>query len=235
MGYLNLIDENMSKNVLRIILKNKDILLVGTGHVLRDSVSLVASEIEAFNPDVVAVELDMARFLAKKGKNGPDKRKIHGNPLEVAIMLVLQKLQQKAGKTMGMEPGEDMFSAISEAQKKGIPVALIDQDIRITLKKAKSRLTTREKLRLVKAAAIGFFELSDRKAIEGIMEQREFLISEMRKEFPSLYETLVEDRDKFMADSIYSLPHGRVLAIVGAGHLEGIRESLVACEKGIPE
>ncbi|EFH39108.1 predicted protein [Arabidopsis lyrata subsp. lyrata] len=53
------------------------------------------------------------------------------------------------------------------------------------------------------------------------------MIQEMSKEFPSLMETLVHERDKYMAYLLLRLAseHSSVVAVVGRGHLQGIKKN----------
>ena len=167
----------MGTNIAKIQLSGKEVWLVGTGHVLKNSVRQVREAILEFQPDVVSVELDMARYLAKKSGKKPDYRKLGGPRAEKIFALVLHFMQQRAGETMGMAPGEDMFSAIRLAAKNRVPVALIDQDIRITLRKAKSQITFKEKITLIKALFLGFFELGNKQEIESVMDKRDELLT----------------------------------------------------------
>ncbi|CAF1758801.1 BnaC09g30500D [Brassica napus] len=50
------------------------------------------------------------------------------------------------------------------------------------------------------------------------------VIQEMSKEFPSLMDTLVHERDKYMACMLSRVAseHSSIVAVVGRGHLQGI-------------
>jgi len=52
------------KNIIRLLFQNKEILLVGTAHVSRESADLVERTIREEKPDTVCVELCQDRLDA---------------------------------------------------------------------------------------------------------------------------------------------------------------------------
>lgn len=52
------------------------------------------------------------------------------------------------------------------------------------------------------------------------------VIQEMSKEFPTLMETLVHERDRYMSSTLLKIAseHNSVVAVVGKGHLQGIKK-----------
>jgi pheromone shutdown-related protein TraB len=137
------------------------------------------------------------------------------------------------GKKFGSEPGSEMMVAIEEARKRGLEIILVDRDITITLKRAWVMMGLREKLRLAWEfikAMVGYGE--EEINIERFMEQD--VISAMMEEFgriaPSVKNVLIDERDKYIAKKILDKKKkGRILAIVGAGHLNGVKRYI---EKG---
>ena len=57
------------------------------------------------------------------------------------------------------------------------------------------------------------------------------MVESLRGRYPSVYKTLIEDRNKYMVRRLVKIlrkyPEKRVLAVVGAGHLEGMKELLL--------
>jgi pheromone shutdown protein TraB len=51
-------------------------------------------------------------------------------------------------------------------------------------------------------------------------------LSELSEEFPAVKTVLVDERDRYMAQKIRECGGHKVVAVVGAGHLEGIEENL---------
>ncbi len=52
------------------------------------------------------------------------------------------------------------------------------------------------------------------------------LTEELYKVSPSMYEALITERDHIMAQAISTLS-GTVVAVVGAGHVKGIKQHLI--------
>ena len=213
-----------------------DILLVGTAHVSPQSVNEVKEAIESFKPDVVAVELCKSRYkvLTEKERwdNTPITNFLKGNRAYLLLaQTFLSSIQHRMGRKFGSEPGAEMLTAIEEAKKKGIKIALVDRDITITLKRAWTMMGVREKIRLAWEfikAMVGSEEEEDFN-IEEMMEQD--IISSMMEEFgsiaPSVKNVLIDERDKYIAKRILDeKKKGKVLAVVGAGHIDGITRYL---------
>jgi pheromone shutdown-related protein TraB len=216
-----------------------DIILVGTAHISKDSVREVKNAIKKYNPDVVAVELCSKRYeaLTKKDQweNTPITALLKANKAYLVLaQTFLASIQRRLGKEYGVEPGSEMIAAIKEAKKQNIEVALVDRDITVTLKRAWRRMGVREKFRLsweFLKALIGYdTEELEKLDLKELM--KEDVISAMMKEFgeiaPSVSDVLIYERDKYIAKKILdeSRKKGRIVAVVGAGHLNGIKEYL---------
>ncbi len=196
----------------------KQISIVGTGHVLRESVNAVKKEIKDFQPDTVAIELDMNRFLALEKRKRVKPKKL--------VERLLYELQKQAGQTTGISPGAEMKAAAREAGKHRIPVALIDRDIRITLNRALRNITFKEKLKLLYGILGGFIEVRDKRKLDTLIDQKDELMIEFEKELPSVYKALVTERDTYMARAILTIPANKIMVVVGAGHTTGIKKQL---------
>ena len=218
---------------------SEDIILVGTAHISKDSVKEVKSAIKKYNPNVVAVELCGKRYeaLTKKDQweNTPITALLKANKAYLVLaQTFLASIQRRLGKEYGVEPGSEMIAAIKEAKKQNIEVALVDRDITVTLKRAWRRMGIREKFRLsweFLKALIGYdTEELEKLDLKELM--KEDVISAMMKEFgeiaPSVSDVLIYERDKYIAKKILeeSRKKGRIVAVVGAGHLNGIKEYL---------
>ena len=218
---------------------NDKIILVGTAHISKDSVKEVKKAIDEYKPDIVAVELCNRRYeaITKKDQweNTPVTKLLKSNN---AFLLLAQtflgSIQRKLGKEYGVEPGSEMIAAMDAAKKKGLEVALIDRDISITLRRAWRRMGFREKFRLVwefLKAIVGFDdEEMEELDLKKLMD--EDVISSLMEEFgeiaPSVSDVLIHERDKYIAKKIQDeSKKGRVVAVVGAGHLKGIKDHLL--------
>ncbi|MBN3037318.1 MAG: TraB/GumN family protein [Candidatus Diapherotrites archaeon] len=218
----------MKNSAIDIKLPGKHVRLVGTGHVFKKSVSEVKKQADDFKPDVIAVELDETRLRRVASNKKPSAKQILASKNKTAaiIYLLFFLVQERASKTMKTPAGSDMKSALRLAAELGIPCALIDRDIRTTMNRALAHLTTREKLNLLKGILAGLFGAGSEQDLEAVFELRGELMKEFRQQFPTMYRALVTERDAYMARAIRSLPHKRVLAVVGAGHIPGISRRL---------
>lgn len=217
---------------------NDNIILIGTAHISKDSVKEVKEAIEKYKPDVVAVELCKRRHdaIIKKDKweSTPVTKLLKSNNAYLMLaQTFLSSIQRKLGKEYGVEPGSEMIAAIDEAKKHGIEVALVDRDISITLKRAWRKMGIREKFRLTwefLKAMLGYGEeeledldlkkLMDQDVISALME-------EFREIAPSATNVLIHERDEYIARKILDeSKKGRIVAVVGAGHLKGIKKHL---------
>jgi pheromone shutdown-related protein TraB len=210
-----------------------EIRIIGTAHVSQQSVDEVRAAIEEFKPDIVAIELDSARFTAvKKQARDPSVDDVLEvkNFNSLLVQWLLAYLQRKIGIDVGVEPGAEMKIAIQEAEQRGIPIGLVDRDIRLTLLRFWSSLGIIEKCRLFWALIISIAEVDNGLEIdiESLKEQNviDAIMQEFRKFSPNGARALIDERDAFIAHQLILLkvqkPEGRILAVVGAGHRQGI-------------
>ncbi len=207
--------------------------LVGTAHVSSESVEEVQREIESFVPDVVAVELDPPRYhTLKYGAEEPEIGEIlkNGQFTQLLVQWALGYVQRRIGMDVGVEPGAEMKAACEAAEERGIRIALIDRDIRITLQRFWSSMSLIEKLRMGGALALSVFQLGSGKGeeidIESLKQQDVITaaLTEFRRFSPNGARALIDERDAYLAHQILGLTqtHERVLAVIGAGHVAGI-------------
>ena len=210
-----------------------EIRIIGTAHVSQQSVDEVRGAIEEFRPDIVAIELDPARFTAvKKQAQDPSVNDVLEvkNFNSLLVQWLLAYLQRKIGIDVGVEPGAEMKIAIQEAEQRGIPIALVDRDIRLTLLRFWNSLGFFEKIKMFWALIVSIAEVDNGQEIdiESLKEQNviDAVMEEFRKFSPNGARALIDERDAFIAHQLIMLkvqkPEGRILAVVGAGHRQGI-------------
>jgi len=217
---------------------NDNIILIGTAHISKESVEEVKDAIEKYKPDIVAVELCQRRYdaITKKDKweNTPVTDLLKGNNAYLLLaQTFLSSIQRKLGKEYGVEPGSEMIAAMDEAKKHDLEVALVDRDISITLKRAWRKMGIREKFRLsweFLKAMVGYDEEEMQELdLKKLMDQDVIsaLMDEFGKIAPSVTTVLVHERDEYIAKKIFDeSKKGKVVAVVGAGHLKGIQKQL---------
>jgi len=213
-----------------------EVVIVGTAHVSEKSVAEVVSRIEEVRPDIVAVELCPARYRALTGQEEAKEIKISellsgGKLYLFLVQWFLAYTQRKIGDEMGVKPGSEMLAAIEAARRTGARVALVDRDVGITIQRFWSAMGFFDKLKLLwsmvpPALGWGGDEKIDIDSItqEDIVTQ---MVGEFRKISPGAANALVDERDAYLARNLHLLSkQGRVLAVVGAGHREGIARHL---------
>ena len=211
----------------------KNLTIIGTSHIARESIEEVTKAIITEKPEIVALELDLRRFHALL--NPRPKMKLRDiRMLGVKgwlLNLIGSWAEAKMGKLVGVKPGTEMKTAIMLAAKTNAKVVLIDRDITITLKRLTTEITWREKSRFI---ADIFKALLLRKAPEINFDLRkvpskeliEKLMKNVKTRYPNVYKVLVRERDVHMAKALNKLINTekdkRIVAIVGAGHEESI-------------
>lgn len=215
----------------------KTIVLVGTAHVSKKSVELVKETIQREKPDAVGVELCKQRLEQlrheKKWKE-TDVLKIikTGRVYLFLINLLLSNMQRKFGKAVGIKPGSEMLAAVQAAEKKHIPVVLLDRDIKVTMKRAFALMGILEKLKFFTSLFFGFFSKESERITSREIEELKKkdmmtkLMEELSKEVPNMKKVLVDERDEFIAQQILGSKAKKIVAVVGIGHIEGIKRHL---------
>ena len=211
--------------------------LLGTAHVSKASVDAVKSAIDSGEFDAVAVELDAQRHAAM---NNPDQLakldlvKVirEGKVPMFAANLGLAAYQRRLAEQLGIEPGAELKAAASEAQARGLPMHLIDRDVGLTFKRAGEKLGWWRRTMLGSGilASLFFDEKVEDDAIEKLKEgdMLEASFSEFAADNPALYETVIAERDAYMAAKLRATAGDakRVLAVIGAGHMAGTAQHL---------
>jgi len=217
-----------------------EIKIVGTAHVSAKSIDEVRTAIDEYQPDIVAVELDQARYsaLTKQAKDPTvdDVLEVK-NFNQLLIQWLLSYLQRKIGVDVGVEPGAEMKAAIQEAEQRGLQIALVDRDIRLTLLRFWQSLGFFGKIKMFYALIISIAEVDNvgEIDIESLKNQDmiDMVMDEFRKFSPKGAMALIDERDAYIAHKLIDLRNsreGKVLAVVGAGHRQGIESYLKAPE-----
>ena len=206
--------------------------LLGTAHIATASVEAVRHQIETYQPDVVAVELCQSRHDTLVSDRRLDKEGLlkvikEGKAPMVLLQSMLSAEQRKLGMDEGQQPGAELLAAVQAAQEAGCEVALVDRDIQVTLRRAWKRMRLREKWRLL-SSLLDDDEDEDDLDVNALLEDTDLLSSmmeELKGFSPGAGEVLIDERDAFIAAKIAGIDENkRVLAVMGAGHLEGVAQ-----------
>ena len=222
--------------------------LLGTAHVSPKSLEAVKLAIDSGLYDTVAVELDANRH---RQLTEPDAlyrldifQIIRDDKIGlVAANLSLAAYQRRLADQLGIEPGAELKAASTEAVACGLRLELIDRDAGITLKRTWAKLGFFRRAQL--AAGLGVSLISSDDIGEAEIEQLkqgdmlESSFGEFAKQTPQLFESIIAERDRYMAAKLLTLQDApsvrRVLAVVGAGHLAGLEQALQDAGNRDPE
>ena len=211
--------------------------LLGTAHVSKASIDAVKAAIDSGSFDAIAVELDAQRHKAMTDPNALlelDLVKVirEQKMAPFAASLALSAFQRRLAEQLGIEPGAELKAASLEAAARGVPLHLIDRDVGITFRRILQGLGWWDRIKLLSGVVAGLFvdddvgEADIERLKEGDILEASF--GEFARDTPTLYTTLIDERDQFMAASLRSSAGDakRVLAVVGAGHLKGMARYL---------
>jgi len=216
-------------------LGEREIFLVGTAHVSQGSIDLVKEVIANERPDCVCVELDEKRYKALSGRKRWEsldlKEIIRKKQLSTLLVnLILSSYQKKLGMQLGVMPGSELLEATREADKHSIPVSLCDRDVRVTLRRAWHETSFLKKGYLVATLLASLFDKTEitEEKLEQLKEKDVLseLMSELGEAMPELKRVLIDERDIYLAEKIKMSSGQKLVAVVGAGHVEGIKKKI---------
>jgi pheromone shutdown-related protein TraB len=213
--------------------------LLGTAHVSRASVEAVEALLAERRFDVVAVELCESRYNALRRPESLSELDLfrvirEGKIGLVAANLALAAYQRRLADQLGVEPGAELRAAIEGAEARQLPVWRIDREVGATLRRTYGAVGFWDRMKIISGlmASVLIDDEVDEAEIERLKEGDilESTFSEFAKRSEPLYRSLIGERDQYMAAALRehsaTVPGGRVLAVVGAGHLAGLAEAL---------
>lgn len=223
----------MSKSIINI--NGKEIILVGTAHVSRRSAEEVREVIEEVKPDTVCIELCQSRYESIVNRDKWKKMDIIKVIKEKKaslffVNLLMSSFQKRVARQLGVEPGIDIVEGINAAKDNNARLVLADRDIQTTFTRIWRNIGFFGKMKLIFILMLSIFEREDidEKELEKLKSQDMLtvVLSEFGKTFPGLKETLIDERDKYLAQIIKDAPGEKIVAVVGAGHVPGILEQI---------
>lgn len=211
---------------------DKQITLIGTAHLSRESADLVARVIEEERPETVCIELCESRYqsLTRNQKwQNTDLLKVIKEKKAFLLLsnLMLAYFQKKIGKRLGIRPGEEMLRAIAAAEAIGAHIHLADRDISTTLSRTWRVMGLWRKIKLLVQlmTSAGQMDAIKEEDIEKIKNQDvlQSLLSGIGEAFPEIKRILIDERDQYLVHKIRTAPGVNIVAVVGAGHVPGIQ------------
>jgi len=224
-----------SDHVHRLELGNKEIILIGTAHVSPQSVEDVKEIIQTEKPDTVCVELCKSRYRSIIDNDKWNKTDIvqvikDGRSLLLLINLILSSYQKKIARQCGVQPGKEMLQGIISADDVGANLCLADREIQITMLRLWRRIGLWGKIKLLLQIILMIFgnkdiDEEDLKKIKS-QDMLTAALNELSKLAPSFKSVLVNERDQYMAEKIKTATGNKVVAVLGFGHIAGIKKEL---------
>ncbi|MEG0378295.1 MAG: TraB domain-containing protein, partial [Eubacterium sp.] len=224
-----------SKNITKILLGDKEIILIGTAHVSPASVAQVKEVIESELPDSVCIELDEGRYesLNQKERWGDtDIIKIikSGKAGFLFANIILSNYQRKLAEQFDINSGQEMIQGIESAKSFGAELVLADRDIQTTFNRIWKGCSLWEKMKLLVTIIMSIID--DEEITEKELEELKTedmlsaALSELSGSFKGVKKYLVDERDQYLAYKIKNAPGKKVAAVLGAAHIPGIKEEL---------
>ena len=228
-------DGELPQSVQQLHVDGKEVFLVGTAHVSKESVDDVRKTIEGIRPDSVCVELCHARFKTMVEKAAWEKMNIfrvirEKRAIFLFAQLMLSAFYHRLGDKLGIEPGAEMLEGIRGAAQINAELVLADRDIDITLKRVWGSLNFWYKMKMMFHFLYALFdnEKIDEETIEKMKnsDQLENMMESFAQSYPQVKEKLLDERDVYLAQKIKKASGNTVVAVVGAGHIPGITDHI---------
>jgi pheromone shutdown-related protein TraB len=223
------LEEN--QNVHRISREGREIILIGTAHVSRESADLVERVIAEEKPDTVCVELCRPRYEAIRQRDKWQQtdivKVIREKRTSILLsQLIMASLQRKIAQKFKITPGEEMLRAIARAEEIGAEIVLADREIRVTLLRTWRKMGFWHKVKFLPDVILSLFATEEitEEEVEKLKQHDvlELALQTVGEKLPGLKTTLIDERDLYLAHTIGHAPGARIVAVVGAGHVPGI-------------
>lgn len=226
---------NYSENVHQFQIEDKAVFVVGTAHISQESANEVVEIIEREKPETVCVELCAARYesLSRRDQwKNMDIFKVIREKKTFLLLanIILLSFQKKLGDKLGIQPGKEMIAAIDSAETIGAEVILADRNVQTTFQKTWRSLPFKEKATVLMQLVMSIFvsEEINKEDIEKMKTQD--VLTETLEAFsqqsPMMKKVLIDERDQYLAEKIRTAPGKKIVAVVGAGHVPGIKKEI---------
>lgn len=226
-------DRCMSEeNITRIHMYDKEYILIGTAHISKNSAEQVKEVIEREQPDSVCIELDKGRYESitegNKWKDMDIFKVIKEKKATLLLMnLAISSFQNRMAKQFGIKAGQEMIQGIESAKETGAKLVLADRNIQITFSRIWRGLGFKGKAMLLSQVFAGIFsnETITEEELEKMKNQDSIdsILNDFTEVFPQLKVPLIDERDQYLAEKIKNAPGEKVVAVLGAAHVPGIR------------
>lgn len=230
---------------IKLNFNDKEIILLGTAHVSKESCDEVVSAIKEASPDCVAIELDEQRYASindEQNWKNLDIIKVLREKKGFLLManLVLAGFQRRMGSNVGVKPGDEMRAGINAAKELGIPAEMVDRPVQTTLRRAWAKNSWFGKCKLLSALVASSFDTQkiSGEEIENLKQKSEMdsMMKELSDFMPEVKKVLIDERDFYLAAHIWEClqkeNRKKIIAVLGAGHLQGVQSHIESIASG---
>lgn len=224
-----------NKNYEMIKYQDKEIYLVKTAHVSKNSIEDVEKTVAEVHPESICIELDEDRLESITAKDRWENADIvtiikQKKVFLLMVNVILSSFQKRMADKMDTNTGGEMMAGIKASKELGIPLVLADRKINTTFKRIWNNLGLMEKAKLIVTIIMSVFDDEDISE-EDISKLKEAsaldaALDDVAKEFPVVKRILVDERDMYLSSMIKNAPGNKTVAIIGAAHAGGIKKYL---------
>lgn len=223
------------ENITRIQLDGREIVLIGTAHVSRQSAEQVKNVIEQERPDSVCIELDAQRYQSvtenSKWKETDIFKVLKEKKASLLLMnLAISSFQNRLADQFDIKPGQEMIQGIESAKETGAELVLADRNIQVTFSRIWGNLGIMGKAQLLTSVFFSIFskETISEEDLEKMKSQDTLnaVLDDFTQSFPKLKKPLIDERDQYLAQKIKEAPGEKVVAVLGAAHVPGITKEI---------
>ena len=225
------------EHITRVEYQGKEIILIATAHVSKQSAELVKEVIDREQPDSICVELDEDRYQniknPKKWENTDLVQVIKDKKVGFMLaQLVLASYQRKLAKQLDTNVGEEMLQGIRSAEETGAELVLADRNIQTTFMRIWRKMSLKEKFDLLLNVFFALdeedeTEISDEEIAKLLQKDMlEAAMTSMKEEFPKIGDILLCERDQHLANKIKNAPGKKIVAVLGGAHVAGVKEEI---------
>ena len=223
-------------NITKIYLNDKEYILIGTAHVSKQSAEQVKSLIESEKPNSVCIELDEQRFKTitegNKWKDADIFKIIREKKATLLLInLIISSFQKRIARQFDIHAGQEMMQGIESAKEIGAELVLADRNIQITFSRIWHEVGFWGKAKLLMEIILSIF--SDVKISEEELEKiksqdmLDSVLKDFTVHFPRLKIPLIDERDQYLAQKIKDAPGNKIVAVLGAAHVSGIKNEIL--------
>ncbi|WP_099157481.1 TraB/GumN family protein [Virgibacillus ndiopensis] len=223
------------ENITRLNLNGKEYILIGTAHVSKHSAEQVKEVIESEQPASVCIELDEQRYQSmmegSKWRETDIFKVIKEKKATLLLMnLAISSFQKRMAKQFGINPGQEMMQGIESAKETDANLVLADRNIQITFSRIWGSIGLKGKAILLMQVIGSIFskESISEEELEKMKSQDmiDSMLHDFTDNFPRLKKPLIDERDQYLSQKIKEAPGDKVVAVLGAAHVPGIKEEI---------